>query len=287
LPLPIARTNVELRDLLGSSRPGFVPTMGALHQGHVALIRRAALENEQTVVSVFVNPFQFGDTADLERYPRNLKSDVASAATAGATLIYAPAVEAIYPPGFDTWVEVGKLAQRWEGVARPGHFRGVATVVSILLNLVQPARTYFGEKDYQQLQVIRRMHADLALPGSIVACQTVRDADGLALSSRNVRLSPAERTSAQAIPRAIAAVLQAAARGERDAGRLESIGLSVLDVPGVRVDYLAIVDSESSQPISRLDRRARLLLAVEIGEVRLIDNAEILPPDGQDIVSGG
>jgi pantoate--beta-alanine ligase len=271
----IARGRDELRAMLGERRPGLVPTMGALHAGHLALIERSAAENPLTVVSVFVNPAQFHDPRDLERYPRDFEHDAALIAAAGADLIFAPPVAEIYPPGFDTSVLVGDLTGRWEGAHRPGHFRGVATVVTILLNLTRPARSYFGEKDFQQLQVIRRMHADLALPGEIVGCPTVRDADGLALSSRNARLSPDARLAARAIPRAIAAVISAAAAGETRVNRLESIGRDELQAPGIDVDYLAIVDGETLAPIARLKPESRLLVAAEVGGVRLIDNAAV------------
>jgi pantoate--beta-alanine ligase len=251
--------------------------MGALHDGHLALIAQSARENEQTAVSIFVNPAQFGDASDLARYPRALERDVTAATAAGATLIFAPGVNDIYPPGFDTWVEVGELANQWEGASRPGHFRGVATVVAILLNLVRPSRAYFGEKDYQQLQIIRRMHADLALPGEIVACPTIRDHDGLALASRNARLSPRGRALARVVPRAIAAVQQAAATGEADTERLLAAGKRELAVDGVATDYLAIVDDETLEPLAVVDDAARLLLAVEIDGVRLIDNAALHP----------
>jgi pantoate--beta-alanine ligase len=271
----IARGRDELRAMLGERRPGLVPTMGALHAGHLALIERSAAENPLTVVSVFVNPAQFHDPRDLERYPRDFEHDAALIAAAGADLIFAPPVAEIYPPGSDTSVLVGDLTGRWEGAHRPGHFRGVATVVTILLNLTRPARSYFGEKDFQQLQVIRRMHADLALPGEIVGCPTVRDADGLALSSRNARLSPEARLAARAIPRAIAAAISAAAAGETRVNRLETIGRDELQAPGIDVDYLAIVDGETLAPIARLKPEARLLVAAEVGGVRLIDNAAV------------
>jgi pantoate--beta-alanine ligase len=273
----VVTSREALREALGTARPGLVPTMGALHAGHLALIARAAAENPLTVVSVFVNPTQFADPADLARYPRDLASDVAKAGTAGASLIFAPSVEAIYPPGFDTFVEVGDLAARWEGTSRPGHFRGVATVVSILLNLVRPRRAYFGEKDYQQLQVIRRMHRDLALPGEIVPCPTVRDADGLALSSRNARLSPGARHRASAIPRAIDTVQTAARSGEMRVERLTAAGFELLTGAGMGVDYVAIVDGETLRPLEMLEPGARLLVAAEIEGVRLIDNAPVEP----------
>lgn len=281
MPMQIARTRAEGRAMLGEHRPGLVPTMGALHDGHLALIERSVAENPLTVVSVFVNPAQFNDPGDLERYPRDLERDTALIASAGADLLFAPPVSEIYPPGFDTTVRVGDLAGRWEGVHRPGHFRGVATVVTILLNLVRPARAYFGEKDYQQLQVIRRMHADLALPGEIVGCPTVREADGLALSSRNVRLSPEARRTARAIPRALAAVVAAAEAGETDARRLEAIGRAELHAPDIEVDYLAVVDGETLAPIARLNPGSRLLVAAEVGGVRLIDNAAVDPGEGE------
>jgi pantoate--beta-alanine ligase len=271
----ITTTREGLRQALDGIRPGFVATMGSLHEGHLALISRSAGENAFTVASIFVNPTQFGDPDDLAGYPRDLDRDVALAAQAGADLIFVPEVETIYPAGFDTMVEVGNVAARWEGASRPGHLRGVATVVTILLNLVGPARSYFGEKDYQQLQVIRQLHRDLALPGDIVPCPTVRDPDGLALSSRNARLSKADRELALAIPRSIDAVRQLAARGETDARRLESAGMAELDEPGVAVDYFGVVDGNSLEPIDRLRPGSRAIAAAEIGGIRLIDNAEI------------
>lgn len=275
----VVSSRAGLRQTLAGAAPGLVPTMGALHDGHLALIARSARENPQTVVSIFVNPTQFGDPADLKRYPRHLGRDIAAATRAGATLIFAPDVSAIYPPGFDTWVEPGDLGRRWEGEARPGHFRGVATVVTILLNLVRPARAYFGEKDYQQLQIIRRLHRDLALPGDIIGCETIRDPDGLALSSRNARLAPEHRRLARRLPEALTAVSDLARQGERSAARLEAAGRSALDHPDIYIDYLAIVDEETLSRLTTLEHRARLLVAVEIGGVRLIDNQAVTPPE--------
>jgi pantoate--beta-alanine ligase len=271
-------TREELRETVGETTRGLVPTMGALHAGHLSLIAKSASENPLTVVSVFVNPAQFTERDDLTRYPRNLERDTSLAAGAGADIIFAPDVETIYPAGFDTVVDVGALSRRWEGVSRPGHLRGVATVVTILLNLVQPARAYFGEKDYQQLQVVRRLHRDLALPGEIVGCPTIRDEDGLALSSRNERLTAEERARALAIPRAIEAARRAAAAGERGVSRLQEIGLAELDVPGIAVDYFAIVDGDTLEPLPALATNARLLVAADVGETRLIDNAAITHP---------
>ncbi len=268
-------TREALREALVDVQPGFVPTMGALHHGHLSLIARSASDNEQTVVSIFVNPLQFGDTADLDQYPRNLERDLAMARDAGATLFFTPSADAMYPPDFDTSVDAGRLAQRWEATSRPGHLRGVATVVTILLNLVRPARAYFGEKDYQQLQVIRRLHQDLALPGMIVGCPTVRDGDGLALSSRNARLSPEDRRRSLAIPRAMEAVGMAVRGGERNVARLEATGRELLAGRGVTIDYFAIVDSRTLEPLQSLTGEARLILAVEIGGIRLIDNTPL------------
>jgi pantoate--beta-alanine ligase len=273
----IVTTRDELRGVLGDTRPGLVPTMGALHTGHLSLISRSASENPLTVVSIFVNPTQFTSPEDLARYPRDLKGDAELAGQAGADLIFAPEIMSIYPPGFDTTVEVGELSKRWEGASRPGHLRAVATVVTILLNLAHPARAYFGEKDYQQLQVIRRMHLDLALPGQIIGCPTVRDADGLALSSRNVRLSEEDRALALSLPRAIATVTAAAARGETDVRRLEADALAEFDGAGVEVEYLALVDDNSLEPLHTLRHGARLLIAAHIGGIRLIDNAAVEP----------
>ena len=261
---------------------GLVPTMGALHAGHLALIARAAAENDVAVVSIFVNPSQFGSSADLDRYPRDFEADVAKAASAGAGIIYAPDVSTVYPPGFSTWVEPGPPADRWEGKSRPRHFRGVATVVSILLNSVRPDRSYFGEKDYQQLQVIRRMRRDLRLPGDVVASPTVRDLDGLALSSRNARLSSLGRATARSIPVALAAVVDAARNGVEAAGDLEAVGRHVLAHPGLRLDYLALVDAETLEPAATVSGPRRVLLAAEVDGVRLIDNVA-LPADAVNI----
>ncbi|MGH2615334.1 MAG: pantoate--beta-alanine ligase [Thermomicrobiales bacterium] len=282
----IVTTRGELREAMGETSRGLVPTMGALHAGHLSLIARSASENPLTVVSVFVNPTQFTEREDLARYPRDLQRDAALATDAGGDIIFAPGVETMYPPGFDTFVDVGALSRRWEGAARPGHLRGVATVVTILLNLVQPDRAYFGEKDYQQLQIVRRLHRDLALPGEIVGCPTIRDEDGLALSSRNERLSAENRARALAIPRALDAVRRAVAAGERDIARLEEAGLAELNLPRVVVDYLAIVDGGTLEPLQILDTDARLLVAAEVGGTRLIDNAALTPLPPSPIATG-
>ncbi len=275
----VVATAADLRAELGGVVPGLVPTMGALHGGHLSLIRRSAAENEQTVVSVFVNPTQFGDAADLASYPRDLDRDAALAIRAGAGLVFAPPIEEVYPPGFATAVEVAGLSERWEGVARPGHFRGVATVVARLLGLVRPARSYFGEKDYQQLLVVRRVHADLALSGEIVGCPTVRDGDGLALSSRNARLSVEERRQAVAIPRSLFRMADLVAAEEREVSRVIEVGTQTLAAaPGLGIDYLAVVDDATLEPVSTVTGEARALLAVRLGDVRLIDNVALTAP---------
>jgi pantoate--beta-alanine ligase len=250
--------------------------MGALHAGHLTLISRAAAENDAAVVSIFVNPSQFGSAVDLSRYPRDLEADITKAATAGASIIYAPEVSTVYPPGFSTWVEPGALAERWEGKSRPGHFRGVATVVSILLNSVRPDRSYFGEKDYQQLQIICRMHRDLRLPGRVVPSPTVRDIDGLALSSRNARLSAGGKAAARRIPMAMAAIADAARHRLGVMQDLEAVGRRMLAHPALDLDYLAIVDAETLEPATASSRTCRVLLAAEVDGVRLIDNIALL-----------
>jgi pantoate--beta-alanine ligase len=273
--IALISTRKDLQAALGNRRPGLVPTMGALHAGHTSLISRSANENSLTVVSVFVNPTQFNDAHDLQRYPRDLTADVAMAESAGAAVVFAPAVEEIYPLGFDTSIEVEALSALWEGAHRPGHFRGVATVVAILLNLVRPARSYFGEKDFQQLQIIRRMHADLALPGEIIAGPTARDDDGLALSSRNARLSAADRERARAIPRALERMVEVAQQGTVNIQVLELIGRAYLEEAGLKVDYVAVLDEDTLRPLNLLQPGARVLVAAEVGGVRLIDNAKL------------
>ncbi|MDQ3657716.1 MAG: pantoate--beta-alanine ligase [Chloroflexota bacterium] len=256
---------------------GLVPTMGALHEGHLSLIRRAAEENDLVVVSVFVNPTQFNDPSDLARYPRTLDDDTRLAASAGASVIYAPAVETIYPPGFATGVHVAGVTDLWEGESRPGHFDGVATVVSILLNQVRPDRSYFGEKDFQQLAMIRRLHRDLSLPGEIVPCPTVRERDGLAMSSRNARLDVTDRTAAPALNEALDAMREAAIGGERSALKLAILGaVMVKRATQFELDYLQVVDPVSLDPLEVVTPGARAIVAATIGGVRLIDNLALL-----------
>jgi pantoate--beta-alanine ligase len=271
----VVRTRAELREALAASpRPiGLVPTMGWLHEGHRALIRRSGDENATTVVSIFVNPKQFGDPADLEKYPRNEARDVEICAEEGADLVWAPPVDEVYPPGFDTIVHVGAVAEPLEGAARPGHFDGVATVVSILFNVVGAERAYFGQKDAQQLLVIRHMARDLAIATEVIGCPTVREPDGLAMSSRNVHLSPAERAAAPALRRALMAARARWVSGERSADSLRSVMRAIVDAERLaEVDYVSVADGVSLQELDRIDGPALLSLAVRFGSTRLIDN---------------
>ena len=273
--IPVVRTRAELREALSKTpRPiGLVPTMGWLHTGHRALIERARSENATAVVSIFVNPKQFGDPADLERYPRNEARDVEICAESGANLVFAPSVEEVYPPGFDTSVRVGAIAEPLEGAARPGHFDGVATVVAILFNLVGAERAYFGQKDAQQLLVIRQMARDLAIATEVVAHPTVREPDGLALSSRNVHLSPEERAAAPVLRRALLAARDRWNGGERSGNGLRQAMLDVLaEEPLANPEYVSVADTASLRELEMLDRPALLSMAVRFGSTRLIDN---------------
>lgn len=271
----MVRTMAELRSTCASMAPplGLVPTMGALHDGHLSLMRRARQECASVVVSVFVNPTQFGAQEDLGAYPRDLGRDASLAEQAGADLVWAPGVEDMYPLGFQTWVQVEALTAVLEGVHRPGHFKGVATVVAKLLNTVQPQRAYFGQKDAQQVAVIRRMTRDLDFPTEIVVCPTVREADGLALSSRNGYLSPDERRAAPVLFRALSAAASAFEAGEREADVLRSVMQRVLErEPLARPQYVSVADPESLNELGGPVTRALMSLAVHVGTTRLIDN---------------
>ncbi len=251
---------------------GLVPTMGALHGGHVALIERARAECASVVVSIFVNPTQFGPGEDYERYPRDLEADLRTCAAHGVDLVFAPDVPTIYPPGHSTTVDVGPLGTVLEGAARPGHFRGVATVVTILLDLVRPDLAYFGQKDGQQVVVVGRVVRDLALAVRLVVVPTVREPDGLALSSRNAYLSAAERAAAPVLYRALRAAVDDYARGERDAERLRARMREVLAAePLARPDYVSVADRETLEELAAVDRGALLSLAVRFPSARLID----------------
>lgn len=258
------------------ARVGLVPTMGYLHEGHLSLVRRARQETDLVVVSIFVNPLQFGPREDYDRYPRDLDRDAALLAPEGVDIVFAPSVEEMYPEPIRTFVEVTGLTEGLCGASRPGHFRGVTTVVTKLFNIVEPDVAYFGEKDFQQLQVVRRMVRDLNMNVEIVGVPTVREPDGLALSSRNVYLRGREREAARILYRAIQRAQELVAQGQRDARALvEDLTAFIAREPLARVDYVAVVDPETLAPVERIEGRVRLALAVYIGSTRLIDNAEL------------
>jgi pantoate--beta-alanine ligase len=265
----------------GTSAPttiGLVPTMGALHDGHLSLIRRARSQCDVVVVSLFVNPAQFNERSDLDRYPREEHRDAALAATAGADLLFAPPVDEIYPPGFATAVEVLGLTDRLEGATRgAAHFRGVTTVVAKLLCMALPDVAFFGQKDAQQVVVIRRLVADLNLPVRVESCPTVREPDGLAMSSRNALLSRAERRRARALPAALDVAKRLAGAGERSTDALLEAAHAAMEPFGVKPEYVALVDPETLEPVQELTGETLLALAARVGGIRLIDNAVLQP----------
>ena len=275
----VAKTANEVRAFVAAARAarkvvGLVPTMGALHEGHLALMRRAKSECGCVVVSVFVNPTQFRPSEDLERYPRDLDADVRKAGEVGVELLFAPEVDTMYPRGDATFVEVtGRLTEGMCAPHRPGHFRGVTTVCARLFNIVGADRAYFGEKDYQQLQIIKRMARDLSFPLEIVPVATVREADGLAMSSRNAYLSPKERKVATVIPRALREAREQFAAGEREAGALvRTVERIVASEPTVTMQYAELRDTETLAQVTRVERPAVLAVAAYVGKTRLIDN---------------
>ncbi|MGA3056628.1 MAG: pantoate--beta-alanine ligase [Candidatus Limnocylindrales bacterium] len=271
----VVRTRTELRSALATSpRPiGLVPTMGALHEGHASLIRHARAESATVVATIFVNPRQFNEAADFEEYPRDEAADLAIAGEAGADIVFIPAVEEVYPAGFQTSVRLGALTEPLEGAARPGHFEGVTTVVAILLCLVGAERAYFGQKDAQQLLAVRRMAGDLGIATEIVACPIVREPDGLAMSSRNVRLTPEQRAAAPVLRRALLAARAAYKAGERDGEALRAAMRNVLAAePLAAPEYVSCADPATLRELARVGGPALLSLAVRFGSVRLIDN---------------
>jgi pantoate--beta-alanine ligase len=273
----IVRSRAELRVALAAlPRPlGLVPTMGWLHAGHRSLIARARDECGAVAVSIFVNPRQFDDPADLARYPRGEARDLELCAEAGADLVWLPSVDDVYPPGFDTSVTVERLALPLEGAARPGHFAGVTTVVAVLFGIVRPERAYFGEKDGQQLRVIERMARDLGLT-EVVRCPTVREPDGLAMSSRNVHLAADDRAAAPVIHRALLAGRAAWAAGERDAAVIRGrVGEVLAAEPRAEVEYVSCADDATLAELARIEGPAMLSLAVRFGTTRLIDNVRL------------
>jgi pantoate--beta-alanine ligase len=274
----IVRSRGELREALAdAARPlGLVPTMGWLHAGHRSLMQQARAENLTTIATIFVNPRQFNEASDYQQYPRDEARDLAICEDEGLDLVFVPPVAEVYPDGFDTVVRVGSVAGPLEGAARPGHFDGVATVVAILFNLVGAERAYFGQKDAQQVMVIRQMARDLAIPTEVIACPTVREHDGLALSSRNVHLSPDERAAAPVVRRALLAARRAWDEGERSGDALRAAMLHVLAAePLANPEYVSVADGATLAELERVEGPALLSMAVRFGTTRLIDN-EIL-----------
>lgn len=271
----IVSTLEELR----SARPlldgplGLVPTMGYLHEGHISLVRKAREECKSVVVSIFVNPTQFGPTEDLSKYPRDLERDLRMLEAADVDMVWNPSPEVMYPPGYQTWVEVQEMTRPLEGAQRPGHFKGVTTVVSKLFNAVQPDKAYFGQKDAQQAAVIRQMTADLNFPIEIVVCPIVREPDGLAMSSRNVYLEPAQRQAATVLFRALNAAQAAYGNGEQDADALRKVMTDTITAePLAQLQYVSCADYDTLQELQEVTGRTLLSMAVYFGRTRLIDN---------------
>ena len=273
--MEIARTIAEMKALkrqsLGSV--GFVPTMGYLHQGHLALVKQARAENSTVVVSIFVNPTQFGPTEDLDTYPHDTERDLALLEKENTDIVFMPSNEEMYPAGFSSWVEVEGITEQLEGSCRPGHFKGVTTVVAKLFNIVEPSRAYFGQKDAQQATVIKKMVTDLDMNLEIIVVPTVRESDGLAMSSRNIYLNPQERQAALVLFKALTSVQHLRANGEKDAERLRQEMISLIsNEPSAKIDYVSIADAQTLEELSKIDRPTLASLAVRFGKTRLIDN---------------
>jgi len=252
---------------------GFVPTMGYLHAGHISLVKAARIDCTSVVASIFVNPTQFGPNEDLARYPRDLPRDLALLEAAGVDLVWTPTVEVMYPSGFQTWVEVEELKRSLEGELRPGHFRGVTTVVAKLFNAVSPDKAYFGQKDAQQAAVVRRMVRDLDFPIEVVVCPIMREADGLAMSSRNVYLNPAERQAATVLFHALSAAKAAYESGERNAEKLRTLVREIVTAESLaKLQYISCADYDTLEELETVRAKALLSMAVLIGKTRLIDN---------------
>lgn len=277
----LVRTIAELRDAIAAARRegkkiGLVPTMGALHEGHLSLVQAANAECDITVVSIFVNPSQFGPNEDFAKYPRTLDSDLALL-TGYADLVFAPSSDAVYRPDHATWVEVSAVAEPLEGVCRPGHFRGVATIVLKLFNMVQPDIAYFGQKDYQQALVIRRMVADLDVPVAVRFCPIVREADGLALSSRNRYLSPAARQRALVLSKSLRLAQEMVSGGQRSTAAIAAKMREVIETADdAQIDYIALADAETLLPVDTIAGPVVAALAVKIENTRLIDNCVLV-----------
>ena len=278
-------TKLEMRSAILEARHegktvGLVPTMGALHEGHLSLVHAACARTDLVVVSIFVNPIQFAPGEDFERYPRDIEADLDLLGADGVELVFTPSVECMYGAGTQATIEPGPLAASWEGEVRPGHFVGAATVVGKLFNIVRPDLAFFGEKDYQQLKIVQRMSRDLDLGVGVIGCPIVRDKRGLALSSRNAYLTADERAAALSLPEALAAAAAALAAGERDARALEAAMREVVTRCGgglVTLDYAAVVDPETLGPLRQVSAPARALIAGSVGTTRLMDNRALLP----------
>jgi pantoate--beta-alanine ligase len=281
-------TIAELRGSLDQARRagqriGFVPTMGYLHDGHGSLIRAAAAECDVVVVSIFVNPLQFAANEDLADYPRDLERDTALVSAAGATELFTPSVTEMYPEAVLTTVSVAQVSEGMEGAARPTHFAGVATVVAKLFGIVGACRAYFGEKDFQQLAVVRRLVADLSLPVEVVGCPIVREPDGLAMSSRNIYLDPTQRAIAPALHAALSAGAAAIAAGESSAAAIVASVESDLKAAGVdRIDYVVVADPDTLAPVNEIAGEVRLLATIRLGRTRLLDNVRAVAPNGNN-----
>ncbi len=273
--MKVIATVAEMRELRSqlSGSVGLVPTMGYLHQGHLELVRRARRENQTVVVSIFVNSTQFGSGEDFATYPRDPERDLALLEKEGVDVVFMPSAEEMYPEGFSSWVEVEKITEGLEGASRRGHFRGVATVVCKLFNIVQPDEAYFGQKDAQQLVVIKRMVSDLNMNLEVVAVPTVREHDGLAMSSRNTYLSPEERKAALVLWKALNLAQELWQKGEKSGDRIrEEMTCLIEREPRARIDYVSIADPDSLEELSEVDHAALVSLAVRVGKTRLIDN---------------
>jgi pantoate--beta-alanine ligase len=273
--MQIAKTIADMKALrtksLGSV--GFVPTMGYLHQGHLALVKQSRAENSVVIASIFVNPTQFGPTEDFKSYPRDTERDLAMLEKEKTDIVFMPSAEEMYPEGFNSWVDVEKVTDRLEGSYRPGHFKGVATVVAKLFNIVEPARAYFGQKDAQQVLVIKKMVADLNMNLEVVVAPTVRESDGLAMSSRNVYLNPKERQAAIVLFKALTLARNRREKGERNAETVRQEMTSLISQePLAKIEYVSIADAQTLEELLKIDRPALASLAVRLGKTRLIDN---------------
>jgi len=273
--MKVVKTIAEMTRLrLEMAEPvGFVPTMGYLHEGHLALVKRAADENPSVVVSIFVNPTQFGPQEDFENYPRDTQRDLAMLEAKNTDIVFLPPVDEMYPPHFNSWIEVSKITERLEGAVRPGHFRGMTTVVAKLFNIVQPTKAYFGQKDAQQVTVIRKMVADLNMSLEIVTIPTVRETDGLAMSSRNTYLNPQEREAGTILYQALSLTQQLWLRGEKDAEIIRQKIIALIQKqPLATIDYVSVADTRTLEELEEVKLPALVSLAVKIGRTRLIDN---------------